>query len=140
MIFQSSLYKAIASREGFTVIEVLVSLSIFTVAVLGLAVGAITIVRANKTSQFHTVATNLAQDRLEQMKAAITANLASCAANCDATVPTYQNVAFTRTWNVALNTPAAGVHQITVRVDWTDYILHSPGLIVSSWVLQNPQQ
>ena len=65
MIFHSRLYKAITSREGFTVIEVLVSLSIFTVAVLGLAVGAITIVRANKTSQFHTVATNLAQDRLE---------------------------------------------------------------------------
>jgi len=137
MIFHSRLYKAIASREGFTVIEVLVSLSIFTVAVLGLAVGAITIMRANKTSQFHTVATNLAQDRLEQMKASYTVNLATCNNNCDTTVPTYQGVAFTRNWAVALNTPAQGVHQVSVTVGWTDHAAQT--LTVSSWVLQNPQ-
>jgi Tfp pilus assembly protein PilV len=135
MIFHSRLYKAMASREGFTVIEVLVSLSIFTVAVLGLAVGAITIVRANKTSQFHTVATNLAQDKLEQLKAATVANITPCGGDgCENPQPQYQNIAFTRTWAVTNNSPVIGATQIDVTVQWTDYTAHA--LTVSSSVPQ----
>ena len=134
MISNCSLCKPLASRAGFTMVEVLVAIGIFSIAILGLAVGAITITRANKTSQFHTLATNLAQDKLEQLKAATSPNVASCSSNCDASVPTYQNASFTRTWVVTANTPAAGINQIDVTVQWRDYSQHS--LTVSSAMSQ----
>ena len=134
MISNCSLCKPLASRAGFTMVEVLVAIGIFSIAILGLAVGAITITRANKTSQFHTLATNLAQDKLEQLKAATSPNVTSCSSNCDASVPTYQNAAFTRTWVVTANTPAAGINQIDVTVQWRDYSQHS--LTVSSAMSQ----
>ena len=135
MISKFSLFKPLRSRAGFTMIEVLVAVGIFSVAVLGLAVGAITITRANKTSHFHTMATNLAQDKLEQLKAATSANVTSCTSNdCDASAPTYLGVKFTRTWAVTTNTPTVGVNQIDVTVGWTDYTQHS--LTVTSSVSQ----
>jgi prepilin-type N-terminal cleavage/methylation domain-containing protein len=114
-----SLSKPLASRAGFSLIEVLVAVGIFSVAILGLAVGAITITRANKTSQFHTVATNSAQDILEQLKARSFANVTACSADCDAPPPTFQGVTFTRTWTVNPSTPT--FKQINVTVAWTDY-------------------
>jgi prepilin-type N-terminal cleavage/methylation domain-containing protein len=123
MITKFSPFKPLASRAGFSLIEVLVAIGILSVAILGLAVGAITITRANKMSQFHTVATNLAQDKLEQLRAGPFAGVAACTTSCDAVPPAYQGVTYTRTWTVAPNT--ATFKQINVTVQWTDYILHS---------------
>lgn len=116
--------------RGFTMIEVLVSMAIFAIAVLGLAVGATSIMRANQTSYFSTVATNLAQDKLEELKAKTPANITS-----GGPVPTtVSGVTFTRTWTVTPNSPIAGVNQIDVTVIWTDYTSHS--LTISSAVQQ----
>jgi prepilin-type N-terminal cleavage/methylation domain-containing protein len=118
MIAKFSPSRLIRSRAGFSLIEVLVAIGIFSFAMLGLAIGAITITRANKTSQFHTVATNMAQDSLEQLRAMPFANVNNCASNCDATPPTYQGVVYTRTWTVNPNTVT--FKQINVTVAWTD--------------------
>jgi prepilin-type N-terminal cleavage/methylation domain-containing protein len=120
MISKFSVYKCLTSHAGFSLIEVLVAIGIFSVAILGLAVGAITITRANKTSQFHTVATNVAQDMMEQLKAKPMAGLSS---GNDAF--SYQGVPFTRAWTVAPNPPVAGNNTITITVNWTDYSLHT---------------
>jgi len=112
------------SRAGFTLIEVLVAISIFAFGMLGLAAGAISITRANKTAQFHTMATSLAQEKLEQLKATSATFVSSCSTSCE-TAPTYLGVTFTRTWVVAANTPQAGLKQITVTVAWRDYIDHT---------------
>ena len=122
------LLQRLRSSAGFTLIEVLVAIGILSFGMLGLAVGAISITRGNKTAQFHTMATNMAQDKLEQLKATTVANVATCATSCE-TAPTYLGVTFTRTWNVAANTPAAGLSQITVTVQWTDYSSHSVSVI-----------
>jgi prepilin-type N-terminal cleavage/methylation domain-containing protein len=134
MISKFLLFKPLASRTGFSLIEVLVAIGILSVAILGLAVGAITITRANKTSQFHTVATNLAQDKLEKLRAGPFAGVVDCSTNCDGVLPpTYQGVTYLRSWTVAPNT--ATFKQINVTVQWTDYILHS--LTVSSAMSPN---
>jgi type IV pilus assembly protein PilV len=122
------LLQRLRSSAGFTLIEVLVAIGILSFGMLGLAVGAISITRGNKTAQFHTMAVNMAQDKLEQLKATTVANVATCTTSCE-TAPTYLGVTFTRTWNVAANTPAAGLSQITVIVQWTDYSSHSVSVI-----------
>ena len=119
-----------ASVNGFTLLEVLVAMAIFSVAVLGLAVGATSIMRANKTSYLNTVATNLAQDKLEELKARTVANITSCSLSCDSPALTNKNVTFTRTWTVTTNSPATGVNRIDVTVQWQDYT--SRTLTVSS--------
>ena len=110
-----------SSHNGFTVIEVIVAMALFAVAVLGLAAGSTSIIRANQTSFFHTVATNLAQDKLEDLKGRSIINVGSCSSNCESPVPTYQNVPFIRTWTVTANQPITGVSQINITVQWTDY-------------------
>jgi prepilin-type N-terminal cleavage/methylation domain-containing protein len=51
---------------GFSLVEVLISMTIFAIAVLGLAIGAGSVMRANQTSYFSTIAVNLGQDKLEE--------------------------------------------------------------------------
>jgi type II secretion system protein I len=114
MIPKFSLSRLIRSRAGFSLIEVLVAIGIFSFAMLGLAIGAIAITRANKTSQSHTVATNVAQDKLEQLRAQ---PFAAVTAGTDTV--TFQGVNYTRTWALAASTPT--FKQIDVTVNWTDY-------------------
>jgi len=105
--------KKVRSHAGFTLIEVLVAIGIFSVAILGLAVGAISITRANRTSQVHTVATSLAQDKLEDLKAQ---GFAAVVSGGPETV-TVQNVNFTRSWTVAANGP--NNNQLSVTISWS---------------------
>jgi len=128
MISKLLLFKTLRSPKGFSLIEVLVAIGILSIAILGLAVGAITITRANKTSQSHTVATNVAQDILEQLKAQ---PFAAVTAGNDTV--TFQGVNFTRGW--ALNPNTATFKQINVTIQWTDYVPHT--LTVSSAMSPN---
>ena len=114
--------------DGFTLIEVLVAMAIFAIAVLGLAVGATTVMRSNKTSYFNTIATNLAQDKMEELKATTASSITS---GSD-TPPAVNGVSFSRSWTVTANQPTAGVNQIDVTVTWTDY--KSNTLTISSAV------
>jgi prepilin-type N-terminal cleavage/methylation domain-containing protein len=123
------------SQAGFTLVEILVAMAIFAVAVLGLAVGATSVMRANQTSYFNTVATNLAQDKLEELKATAVASLPSCpsytSTGCSDT-KTSLGLAFTRRWQIIAGSPVAGVSRLDVKIDWTDYTSHS--LTISSAV------
>lgn len=123
-----------SSTDGFTLLEVLVAMAIFSVAILGLAIGATSIMKANQTSYFNTVAANLAQDKLEQLKATTVANITSCSSSCDSPAPKYKNVTFTRTWTVTANSPTNGVNRLDVSVQWKDYTNHT--LTASSAIRQ----
>lgn len=107
-------------QSGFTVIEILVAMGIFSVAILGLAVGATSVMRANQVSYNHTIASNLAQDKLEELKA----RPGSIASGGPENKPV-GNMTFTRTWTVTPNDPVGGVTRIDVQVNWTDYTAQS---------------
>ncbi len=113
---------------GFTIIEVIVSMAIFTVSILGLAASVTGIMRANQTSYFQTTATNLAQDQLEQLKS--NTILPNCPnytigdANCFDS-PASLGLNFTREWRIPNPSPVAGVIWFDVRITWTDYINHT---------------
>jgi type IV pilus modification protein PilV len=108
------------NTRGFTVLEVLIAMGIFTVAILGVAISATSVIKANRVSYSTTIATNLAQDKLEELKA----NPASLASGGPIT-DTISGETFTRTWTVTSSSPVAGMSRIDVTVTWTDYSSHT---------------
>ena len=119
--------------KGFTLIEVLVAMSIFSIAVLGLAIGATTVMQANQTGLYTTVATNLAQDKLEELKAKTAALIDNTGSPENKTVSGVP-VVFNRSWAVTADSPVVGVKRIDVTVTWTDHTSHT--MTVSSAVKQ----
>jgi type IV pilus modification protein PilV len=109
-----------ANAKGFTIIEVLVAMGIFTVAILGVAISATSVIKANQVSYSTTIATNLAQDKLEDLKA----NPTSVASGSESSIPV-SGETFSRTWTVTVNSPVTGVTKIDVAVTWTDYTAHT---------------
>jgi type IV pilus assembly protein PilV len=107
-------------RDGFTLIEVLIAMGIFTAAVLGVAISATSVIKANQSSYSTTIAINLAQDKLEELKA-LPASLASGGPVTD----TINGETFSRSWTVTSNSPITGMMRIAVTVAWTDYGSHS---------------
>lgn len=120
----------ITNTEGFTLVEILVAASIFSVAVLGLAIGTVSVVRTNQNSHLNTNAINLAQTRLEEFRAMTNAAISalSCpsfdASGCSDT-PVASGTTFSRNWQITANSPVTGVTQVDVRVGWTDYAARS---------------
>ncbi|HSE87024.1 MAG TPA: prepilin-type N-terminal cleavage/methylation domain-containing protein [Candidatus Binatia bacterium] len=111
-------------NEGFTLVEILIAVTIFTFAVLGLAIGTVSVIQTNQTSHLRASAVNLAQARLEELRA-MTSTAFSGLACPNSTPcsdsPVASGVTFTRQWWITTNSPVAGVNQIDVRINWTDY-------------------
>jgi prepilin-type N-terminal cleavage/methylation domain-containing protein len=110
--------------DGFTLVEILIALTIFSLAVLGLAMGTVSVIRTNQTSHLRTSAVNLAQARLEELRAMT--NTAFSGLSCPSSTPcsdsaTASGVTFTRQWWITTNSPVAGVNRIDVSINWTDY-------------------
>ncbi len=119
-----------SNKCGFTLIEVLVAMGIFSITFLALAAGAGSVMRANETSYNSTIATSLAQDKVEELKARNGSVLIS-----EGPVTDYVGgIEFTRAWTVTPNSPVVGTKQVDVTVTWQDYTPHV--LTISSAVLQ----
>lgn len=132
---ESCLQRPKNAASGFTLIEVLVAMCIFAIAVLGLAIGATSVMRANQTGLYTTIATNLAQDRLEELKSRTPANINTTGSPENNLSVSGVPVTFNRSWTVTSNcNSVTGLTCIAVTVDWTDYISHT--LTISSAVKQ----
>ena len=133
-LIEKALSKSNGAASGFTVIEALMAMVIFGVAILGLAIGATTVVRANQTSLYITIATNLAQDRLKELKSRTSGTITA-----SSETQTVSGVTFTRSWTVDAggvnNCPnVSGLSCIAVTVNWRDYAQRS--VVISSAVKQ----
>jgi len=133
-LIEKALSKSNGAASGFTVIEALMAMVIFGVAILGLAIGATTVVRANQASLYITIATNLAQDRLEELKSRTSGTITA-----SSETQTVSGVTFTRSWTVDAggvnNCPnVSGLSCIAVTVNWRDYAQRS--VVISSAVKQ----
>ena len=110
--------------DGFTLVEILIAITIFCLAVLGLAIGTVSVIRSNQTSHLRASAVNLAQARLEELRAMTSAAFSGL--SCPSSTPCFDNavasgVTFTRQWWITTNSPVAGVNRIDVTVNWSDY-------------------
>lgn len=115
--------KPYLSCGGFTLIEVLVAITIFAIGLLALAGMQVTAIKGGATSQRVTAAVALADGIVENIQArdsgdAMFDSNVSPAAEWPETLPVD---GYTATYTIAVDTPVTGVAQCTVAVSDNAY-------------------
>jgi type IV pilus assembly protein PilV len=114
--------KLFMKSNGFTLIEILISIVILSISLLALA-GLMATTTQNTSFGGHiTEAATFAQDQLEQLRVTPWANIIS-GTN---TIPGSTGIVYNRTWNVV---PSGNLRTITITISWTDRVFHSFNLI-----------
>ena len=113
----------IMRREGFTLIENLVAIVLIATGILGFSINTIGVIRGNYISHNVTIATNLAQDKMEELlgKSPLSNITDSPDPNNPITETGATNGRFDRTWTVSDSALGAGLKAVTVWVRWSDY-------------------
>ncbi|NLC71949.1 MAG: prepilin-type N-terminal cleavage/methylation domain-containing protein [Desulfuromonadaceae bacterium] len=118
-----------SNQEGFGILEVLIALTIFAVAVLALAQLQIGAMKGNTTSRQLTEASYLAQNKLEQLVSLPfpslvddgAGSLNSTGADADGTETTsVLGATYQISWNVDDNNPEADMKMLQVIVTWRE--------------------
>lgn len=126
---------AARGEEGFSLIEVLISLTILAVGLLSLALLQVTAIKGNAGASKSTIATELAQAKLELFRRATWATIdnstnttfdggttpiyASLPADAGDTPPPVRGTTFYRIWRVVPNA-SDSLKTITVWTCWQD--------------------
>ena len=103
------------NRKGFSLIEVLIGLSILAITLLALAGLMVTSTRSTSFGGHMTEAATFAQDKLEQLSAA---PWASIVAGADTRTGS-TGINYARSWTVA-DTLSGDQRWVTITIDWTD--------------------
>ena len=98
----------LTSRRGFTLVELLVAVAIFTVLAAGLAQTLVHAQQIRASSARWMRATQLAEERLERLRAGDRGEDAAPIGE------------FTRTWRAQPATDAPGLERLDVEVAWED--------------------
>ena len=109
-------------ERGFTLLEVLIAISIFAVGVLAVATMQISATRGNRLGNELTQATTLAQQQIEALKGADFSSATLALGNYnDPDNPIVETSSgaglFNRSWVIAANTTFSRL--VTVTVSWT---------------------
>jgi type IV pilus assembly protein PilV len=102
-------------QKGFSLIEILIAMTIFAIGVLALAQMQVTAIRGNAFSSTTTDGTTLAQDRIERL---MTTPYDDANLNAGNHGPETQGV-YNVSWNVVNDTPVANTKTVNVSVTWT---------------------
>jgi type IV pilus assembly protein PilV len=105
---------------GFTLIEILIALVIFSISMLAFAGLTVTATRSGSYGSRMTEAVTLAQDKLEELKANSWEEIIS--GEDQETGATGIN--YTRNWNV-LETGNRNLKTVSIKIDWKDRTDHS---------------
>jgi len=118
-------------RDGSTFNEILVSMNLIVVAVLGYSLSSIGVFRQQTISDNSTIAIHLAQDKMEALQALnLLPDVDLCPSGGDRRISAKSGVAgiFDRCWKVAQSPLDNRLKQIDVTVTWRDHQDHRVAL------------
>jgi len=101
-------------KKGFTLLEVLITIAILSVGLLGMASLTVGIIKGNRFSNDTTTATTLAQDRFEDIQIMDYSGVTS---ETKAVLPS-PNDEYKQEVTVVDNSPATGMKTVTIKVYW----------------------
>jgi len=107
--------KKMDSESGFSILENVISVAIFTVGVLSISMLFTQTMTYTHFSEKLSVATNLARGELEELRNTPYLNIDS-----DSMSSTVDNVDYDLSWNVTSDDPIDGVKKVVMRVEWED--------------------
>jgi Tfp pilus assembly protein PilV len=110
-------------QGGFTFNEILVAMNVIAIAILGYSLSTVGIIQGNASTDNTTVAINLAQDKMEQLKAQRTVvNDDRCPALGDHSITAIggPNGTFDRCWRIVDSPLGTHLKQIDVTVSWQE--------------------
>ena len=111
-------------QSGFTLNEILVAINIIVIAILGYSLNTVAVIRGNFANQNTTIAINLAQDKMEQLKSQETlVDEDRCPSSGDQGIgPTgMSDGIFDRCWKVFDSPLGTHLKQIDVKVFWREH-------------------
>jgi len=111
--------RRLASNRGFSLPEVLIAVAVFGIAAAGVSSILLLNMASNRISKETTVASNVAQSRIEQFRSSPTAPTAS------SDTVAIDGLNYNRSWTVATTDPTgaalpSGVYRVTVSVTWRE--------------------
>jgi len=124
----------VGRQQGFTLHETLISIALITVGILGFAMSTSGVIRGNYFSANVTIATHLAEDKIEELKVQNSPdNVNNCSGSAVGPgVPDLNITAtgggrgiYNRCWIVSDSPLGAGLKRIDVTVSWQDYLSRS---------------
>lgn len=126
----ASQLRRLRSPKAFTLLEILIAITILVVGILGVAGLTIGIIKGNLASREVTTAVTLAQDKLEDIKRLGYNNAAGGTEgyNSNADFPAYKRVT-----TITANTPTTNMKKVTVTVSWEN---DSHSLAVETFLAQ----
>lgn len=114
-----------SNQSGFSMVEVLSSMTVFAIAATGLVSTTMSTIKSNTTSRQTTAASALIQDKVEELRSLNPAtNPADFAegmhydANNPLTAIGEADGVYTRSWEVEVDTPTKGLSAVVVTVSW----------------------
>jgi prepilin-type N-terminal cleavage/methylation domain-containing protein len=117
-------------RDGFTLLEVMIALSILGFGMLAASVGQLSALKTSRQSRSQTLSMYLAEQQMEAFQ-----SMSSDDVLAEIAAPTYPDdpgnpidpypgdddiTTFDRRWFIENDTPEVGVISIRVEVDWVD--------------------
>jgi len=131
---------ALLTREdGFTLNEILISIALIAIGVIGFSVNTVGVIQGNFISANVTIATNLAQAKMEELKAQTSftntdkydstgsSNCTGSASGSDNNITATGDSGgiYDRCWRITDSSLGTGLKQMDVTVSWRDYISRS---------------
>lgn len=105
----------IRSNEGYSLVEVMVSLILLVIGVLGMASLTSTVMEGNRGVTNYTRAAETLREKVEEMQSIPIRGVVS-----GADVDSVGGVAFDRAWTVSVNSPAPGLRRVMLTASWDD--------------------
>jgi Tfp pilus assembly protein PilV len=109
------------NRSGFSLIDVMIGMVVLAIALASSYHATILFSRTTATNRNLSAAVGLAEAKLEELRNAPFDEVITGADGSPITALGEANGVYTRSWNVADNTPETGLKSVTVLVSWDQW-------------------